>query len=387
MKLVLAHNTMATIGGAQIVTNILLKHLSKLGHEIHFITNKINEEFKYASTNIHIYKLTNLSTDNMAYWLSIPLMKKKIRSIIENVKPDLIIATNFPMNYLSLDPYICNIYYCHEPFPFFYFKRYIKNLKRIKKIAVKILTIFFKKKDIMGGLQSDLIIANSHFTKKMVNKIYKKNDVRVLYPPLSLCSPEKKSLRKYDDIINRYDKLNRLLIVSPSSSIKGFDKIPEIFKYVYKKSKKENFLIFVTGKIDEGYTKDIETLNNLKNSKVITTGFIKREELIWLYRNFGYTLYLSEKEPFGLVPIEAFMNNSMPIILDDNSGPSETIKHRINGFIVEKNTYKKNISQILIKKSKTEIYGKKTIDPEEYGINLPHKFTKKLLNFFDDYQV
>ncbi|MHA1221681.1 MAG: glycosyltransferase family 4 protein [Candidatus Heimdallarchaeaceae archaeon] len=383
MKIVVAHNTMATAGGAQIVTEVLINHLSKLNHEVHFITNALNKKFKYRyNQKIKLYELSSFSTNNIKFWLYIFIMKLKIHKIIEEIKPELIISTNFPMNYLSLNEKIVNVYYCHEPFPFFYFPRYVKNMSKVKRISIKILTLFFKNKDLVGGKKTDIIIANSKFTKKLVKEIYNRTDAKVLYPPIFIPKAKIGNLKKYLDTLNNYKKLNRILIVSPSSAIKGFDHVQRLFEYINNEFPNKRYLILITGKIDPSFVYCVKRMRELNICEVISVGFVEREELTWLYQNFGYTLYLSEKEPFGLVPVEAFVNKCIPIVIDDESGPSETIINKKNGFKVKRSTLIPEICDILINERTPKITNQSEISLSDFNMNSPVEFAKKLLNCF-----
>jgi len=378
MKIVVAHNTMAPIGGAQLVTEVLVNELANLNHEVYLLTNKINPAYNFQK-GISIHKLSNFSTDSFMYWLYIPLMKLKTKKILKKIKPDLVISTNFPMNNFVLNTCDKLIFYCHEPFPFFYFSRYVTKKERLRRLFIFILKILYKKLDLEAGRKSKYIVANSFFTKSLVKMVYEREDVIVIYPPLSIPIEKKPISKQFLSSFFNFTKSKRIMVVSPSSPIKGFQYIPTIFEKLYKLDKNKKFLIIITGTIHPSFCESLKKLEKLRNCDVINLGYISRSELFWLYENCGYCLYLSEKEPFGLVPVEAFFNGCIPITIDDNAGPSETIKDGINGYLVNKNNLETEISNILFyEKKPKEIYGSaKSIS--EHKKFLPLEFVNQIL--------
>ena len=64
--------------------------------------------------------------------------------------------------------------------------------------------------------------------------------------------------------------------------------------------------------------------------------FVDDSTLAWIYSRNKYTLYLSTREPFGLVPVEAIKFGSIPIVID-NAGPSESVNNNDDGYKVKIN--------------------------------------------------
>jgi glycosyltransferase involved in cell wall biosynthesis len=83
---------------------------------------------------------------------------------------------------------------------------------------------------------------------------------------------------------------------------------------------------------DRGYQARLEQLaRTLDVPLVIQTG-VSDAELIALYRRAFATLYLARREPLGLVSLEA-QAEGCPVIVADEGGLPETVKHGISGWI------------------------------------------------------
>ena len=63
-------------------------------------------------------------------------------------------------------------------------------------------------------------------------------------------------------------------------------------------------------------------------SKVLFTGFLRREDVQKIYRMADLFVMPSVSEPFGLVPLEALENN-VPVIISKQSGVSEVLTHAL----------------------------------------------------------
>jgi len=84
----------------------------------------------------------------------------------------------------------------------------------------------------------------------------------------------------------------------------------------------------------------------VRDGKVIFTGFILGEELMTHYASADIFLHCSVTETFGLVVLEA-MASGVPVIARDEGGPSDTVDHGRNGYLVQPNDLQCFVERVL----------------------------------------
>ena len=307
------------LGGTEIATYNIAKHLSKRGHEVHVLTTldkSLPRESKVEGFYVHRIKIP-LKIPTIPILQSL-LLGIKFTSVVSQINPDIIHLQGISATWI--------------PFA--------------KK---------FKKKYVVWGRGSD--IYTSWTLKKVTSSIVIKNAGRVL----ALTQDMKNEMQK----IYNSDDLG-VIVIPNGIDLKRFENLPR--KNIRESlgiEGNEKIVLFVgTLKPVKGVSYLIEAMNVVNNkAKLLLVGdggerrnletFVKKSDL-QKYVNFVGKIpndkvpeYMaasdvfvlpSLSEGFPVVVVEA-MASGLPIIATDVGGLSEIVKDGENGFLVEpKNT-------------------------------------------------
>lgn len=162
------------------------------------------------------------------------------------------------------------------------------------------------------------IIANSKYTKGLVENVYELGDnVNVVYPGIET-SKTRFQEAKYEDMVlmiasmipmkNHFNILKALKILNEEHTIK---------------------LVLIGG----GPLKSevMKTISDLKLSNVTVLDYVSEQDLMNYYKKCCCIVHPALFEPFGLVPIEAAIY-SKPSIVSNIGGTRETVIHGKTGF-------------------------------------------------------
>ncbi|MBS7648925.1 glycosyltransferase [Candidatus Bathyarchaeota archaeon] len=156
--------------------------------------------------------------------------------------------------------------------------------------------------------RSGFIIANSSFCRRMYEEWGIKID-GLIYPPLDCGLFRPTTSKPSDDYILTY--------------------IGKETKYsVIKKIAHSGIKIKAFGAKNPFIPK-----NMLKHPNIEFWGKVTDSELVNLYSNALYTLFIFTHEPFGYIPVES-MACGTPILTYGKQGPSETIINNVTGWLV-----------------------------------------------------
>lgn len=173
----------------------------------------------------------------------------------------------------------------------------------------------------------DAVIALSQYTKRLYES-YGIKVTKVIYPPVEIRKFKRDRKKKGEYFLF----VGRLLP----------HKRPEVLLRVFSKIKNENLLVVGDGplmNLVKIYSK------KFKNIFYIRGVDISNRELKRIYNKSKAVIYLTEKELFGLVPVEA---NSLgvPAIVSNEGGLPETIINKKTGLVICPD-YEKNLSKII----------------------------------------
>ncbi|MCL4353421.1 glycosyltransferase family 4 protein, partial [Patescibacteria group bacterium] len=164
------------------------------------------------------------------------------------------------------------IYFCQEPLRIVYDEnlKISKNLPFIKRVYELINRIIRKRVDLINIRHSDIILANSKFSKKWIKESYDlESDVCYLGVDANQFRPLK--LKKEYDI----------LFLGEKDKIEGYDLLIAALNLFKKKP-----TVKVIGRTKTGIG-------------------VSQEELVRAYNRAEVVVCLSQSEPFGLIPLEA----------------------------------------------------------------------------------
>ena len=187
--------------------------------------------------------------------------------------------------------------------------------------------------------ESDLIIVNSEFTKREIEKLLKaKREILVAHPGLSVVLYKNKRKR-----IHKNQNID-LLFVGSVTSRKGVDTLVKSFKILIKDYKVKNLFLHIVGDLgkEPDFAKKIKDYCRYERieDKVNFYGRVSKDKLGDLYATADIFVFPSLWEGFGIVLIEA-MYNKLPIVATNSGAIPFLVKDGVNGFLVPPKNPKK----------------------------------------------
>jgi glycosyltransferase involved in cell wall biosynthesis len=225
----------------------------------------------------------------------------------------------FPTNLIKKHP---NIWVPQEPPRMLYdLKKRIlqrEDLQLYKKALFWSFSPFIKYVNL-NYTQTDEIVANSFYSKKYLEKVYKKEVGHVVYPGVDW---ERYNLKK--------GKENILLVVNRLFPEKRVDLAIKSLQYL------ENHVLWIVGTGSyENQLKKLVLDLGLKN-RVKFWGNVNEQKLREIYSECFCTIFTPLREPFGMVALES-MAAGKPVIGCKKGGFTEIVKNGTHGFLVEPN--------------------------------------------------
>ncbi|MGC9516358.1 MAG: glycosyltransferase [Methanomicrobiales archaeon] len=307
-----------TIGGGEKFLIECIKRWQKK-NEITLYTTSLDQKIidEY-SLEIQVKLLdTFFSTNSKKGFLTLPLEIRRFKNQIndhEIYNPHL-----FPTNLIDIHP---SIWYPHEPprvlydLNQFFFKRKDINLseKLLGRFYFPILRFMNE-----NYTKIDNIVANSHFSKVYLEKVYKKDINNVVYPGVDTKN------------FNYSKKFNNVLLtVNRLFPEKRVDLSIKAMQYI------DDFELWIVGEGSfKTYLKKLSEKLEVSD-RVKFCGFVDEKELFRIYAKCFCTLYTPLREPFGMVALES-MAAGKPLIACKDGGFTEIVQNGIHGFLVDNN--------------------------------------------------
>lgn len=316
MKVAIVHDQLQEFGGAERV----LVALKKIFPDADVFTSFYNPE----SLGIHRHNFEGWNI--ITSWADKVPFLKNLYSPLRFITPliwehmkiegyDLIISSSG--SYMckgiippSNVPHIC---YLHHPPRYLY--GYETAIEWQKYWPIKIyghlINHGLRQWDFLSSQRVNYFIANSHETKRRVEKFYRR-DATVIYPPVDL--PEKQSITM--------DKKLYYLTVSRLARAKHID-------VLISAANKYGFQLKVVGS-----GRDSNYLHSIAGPNIEFLFNIRDNELGKLYKEAKAYLFAAVDEEFGISPVEA-MGHNLPVIAYASGGLLETIKDGENGYLYQ----------------------------------------------------
>lgn len=215
----------------------------------------------------------------------------------------------------------------------------------------------------------DTVIVDSKTTKDDLIKNYpeiKKNKIYIIYPGISNQFKPKNDINKIKKVFSKYFhsqflNLNSkfLLYVGALDPRKNLLTAIEIFNDLIKDKRFSDFKFFISGKAGWQKNEIRKKINNLRlTDKIKFIGFIKEEDLPYLYSKASLTIYLSSYEGFGLPPLESLACGT-PVLAGNNSSMKETLDSQFLVDVNDKKTILEKMKFFLTDKVKIDSSGVK----------------------------
>lgn len=184
MKILWLHSHFLYSNGG---TRFIFEAASRLNkyHKLTICVERADEEWinKYKSCGITVVTLGFYTSTSLLYWLFFPLFlikeKLQLKKLIRD--NDLIISSMFPFNFLALQKSKPTIYYCFEPFAFFYDKTLIADLSYFKRLGIIILKQLYQWMDKKAMQQTSKVLTINQAVSAWIERIYKRKPDDVTY--------------------------------------------------------------------------------------------------------------------------------------------------------------------------------------------------------------
>lgn len=176
----------------------------------------------------------------------------------------------------------------------------------------------------------DYIIANSHYTYRIIKNQYSLPDSKLLMCYKSVDIDRYKDVRRNRDLINMQDNI-KILFVGGNMQRKGLIDLIKAIEIL----KKDFPGIHLTVAGDDKFIPKYQEMCIEKNvdSNVDFLGWVSQDKLRSLYQSATVFIMPSLTEALGVVFLEA-MAAGVPVIATDVGGIPEIIEHEQNGLLV-----------------------------------------------------
>ncbi|MBS7287766.1 MAG: glycosyltransferase family 4 protein, partial [Candidatus Freyarchaeota archaeon] len=167
-----------------------------------------------------------------------------------------------------------------------------------------------------------MVIANSHFTKKVITHLYNTKNVHVVYPGVEHdFLPKKKP--------SKPSKSKLILSVGAIIPMKNHMRLIDALKIVQKRHPNISAVIVGEGLLRENL---LRASSDLRNFHILAK--VTDNELMKLYSSSRFLVHVAIAEPFGLTPLEAALHGR-PSIVSRIGGTGETVIHNKTGLLVD----------------------------------------------------
>lgn len=236
---------------------------------------------------------------------------KKLNKVIQEIKPDVLVALG------DTDREFCYKvdYDCKKILEHHFNKEYFIGKKDNNTFFEKLKVIYrnYRETKLIDKYDRFLVLTNEDREK------WKDDRVMVINNPLSFESKEISKLKN-----------KKIISVGRLEEVKGFDILIDIWKKVVEKH--NDWILEIYG---EGSLRN-ELQNKIDNLKLTNNLFLKGicNDIQNKYLDSSLYIMTSRYEGFGMVLIEA-MACGLPLIsFNCPCGPSEIIKNKENGFLI-----------------------------------------------------
>jgi len=370
LKILIIHPHLSVMGGSEVLTKILISELNKLGHEVHVLTSSIDKDFIYQIGGLRTffferkrYSLNEVHEKILQIHLTLSKLFEK-----EEYDTALVMIQEPIYNLLIkvVNPKTPTAIYIHYPFEEELTKDNIAEFVKMYRFPG-----FYEKLFPIA----DVKISNSTYTART---LYRKFGVTsyVVYPAIPWeYFEEEPALNKLPD--------KTIITVGRFVPHKRIDKLLQLFKNKILREIPEAKLIII-GVKDPRYASYYEELRenaeSLSNVLFIDKP-LKPSEMAKYYRMARVYVHMRIGEHFGMAPVEAMSQATVPII-PKKSGLAELISDGIDGFTyTTDNEALEKIIKIL-KISDSEYIGKirKRCYYKAQYFN-PRRFTQEILSY------
>ena len=207
-----------------------------------------------------------------------------------------------------------HITYLHSPMRFVWDEndRYWKDRREKPSIFRRLFLTYLRVWDAQAADRPDVLVVNSEYTKRRVEKFYRRDAV-VAYPGVFSGNTSEYSVKK--------GKGEYFLVVSRLNAPKRIDHAIDI-------SNKLHLPLMIVGEGPER-----ARLEKLSGETITFRGWLGREELEQVYANARAFLFPAQDD-FGMAPVEAMLRG-VPVIAAPGASAPEIVEDGVTGVLCD----------------------------------------------------
>lgn len=339
MNIVFVTSHLTVITGASKFVSEYVNKFNEHGHNVTIVAQKIDLNNYKIHHDISLIEIGGPLPSTPLHWLLFNVVKNKYLRALKVLQGDLVVSIGFPSNFfcslVSKQNGIKHVYYCLDPFRYFYDRKFYSTAPLVNRIIYQTLRLFYKKYDIKGTLWADDIVCISNFTRQNIKKIYVR-DSKVHHIGIATDN----SLSQKSDFIFRQElainDINAPIIfaLGLTHHLKGERELMVIFRKIVEKI--PNAVLLIGGwktKRNEKIMRNLAKKLLIPQENIIFCGFIEQYRLDCIYQNSNITVYTAINESYGYIPLES-MKNGTPVVAFEG-GPSDTIIDGQTGYTIK----------------------------------------------------
>ncbi len=316
MKIAIVHDWLVSNAGAEKVLHAILELYPKA--DIYSLVDFLNAEDRdkiLGNRSVKRSFIQHLPFATTAFRNYLPLFPTAIESF-DLSSYDLVISSSWAVaKGVKTHKNQIHVCYCHTPIRYAWdlHDEYLSNLKGLKKYLVKLTLQMLRNWDLKTLHRVDHFIANSHFVKERIKRIYGV-DSTLIYPPVDT---EKFALQESKD--GYYLTASRLVPYKKTALIvEAFASMPD-----------RRLVVIGSGE-------ELEHIRSISTSNVKVMGYQSDAVLVEKMGRAKAFIYAAV-EDFGIINIEA-LSCGTPVIALNHGGTAETIDSGKSGTLFEKQT-------------------------------------------------
>jgi glycosyltransferase involved in cell wall biosynthesis len=338
VKIAILYFNFAHKGGSENVIYWMIKGLAEQGHQVRLITRYYSPDL-WAKREVFPCPVIVVRAKNVSRYLRSLIMPFLLRRHLRDA--DIIHPHNYPA---SIWAALCKkifrlkgrlVYFCQEPNRVLHWEVFDGKDKEIsyqKPIFDDKTPSWFlpyqlwleRRLDRWAARQMDTILVNSRFSKGITDQVF-----GVATRVCLLGEPWQK-IRFPGSL---YRPRNCFLVLTRLHPAKNVGAVLEAYRDLHRLRGDRIPPLIIAG--DGMLLDDCRqwTVKQGLADKIHFKGYVQDEEIPDLMSQAIALIFVPIREPFGLVTVEAFVNNT-PAIVSDEGGPAEVVTHGKTGFLV-----------------------------------------------------
>lgn len=329
IHLVFLHPHFTLPGGAGNVVLEVARRLPPDRYRVTVLCIRVSGEYRRKFPGIAFVETGGYLSNERLFWLSWPVLQRKINGILDRLKPDVLLPSVLPANWWAFlyrrrrRNTFC-LWYCHEPSAFIHSPEWQNAIDDILlRTGARILTPLLKAIDRrLVRRNVDCALCNSRFTMDRFRKTYGIEPRGYIHPGVDL-----------DYFSPTGEKSDYLFMISRLTRFKNVPVAIEAFSRL----KNRNYRLLIGGEGEEKEALRLFVDRMGLGDRVILTGGVAHEKLPSLYSGARVLIFTTKNEPFGMVPVEALACGT-PVIASNSGGVRETVRSGFNGVLLDRMT-------------------------------------------------